>query len=63
MNVTMNAEKISAGLVMGGYVKPTDGFGEYLNTSDGVGERFDSPVGLYKRQATGVAANSVWAQD
>jgi len=34
-----------------------------LNTSDGIGERFDSPVGLYKRQATGVAANSVWAQD
>ncbi len=53
MNVTMNAEKISAGLVMGGYIKPTQEFGDYMLANDGVGEYFKNPGKEYNDRPTG----------
>jgi hypothetical protein len=47
LNVTMNAEKMASALVMGGYVEPTDNFGEYMQNADGVGEMFANPDTKY----------------
>lgn len=43
LNVTMNAEKMAAALVMGGYVAPNGDFNNYLQTNDGVGEYYENP--------------------
>lgn len=53
MNVTMNAEKIAAGLVMGGYIEPTVPFGDYMQKNDGVGEYFKGPKTAYEDRPTG----------
>jgi hypothetical protein len=53
MNVTMNAEKIAAGLVMGGYIEPTIPFGDYMHNNDGVGEYFKNPGKEYNDRPTG----------
>lgn len=42
MNVTMNAEKMAAGLVMSGYVKPTQDFENFLLTKDGNGDTYST---------------------
>lgn len=47
LNVTMNAEKMASALVVGGYLEPTDNFGEYMQNTDGVGEMFSSPDTKY----------------
>ena len=53
MNVTMNAEKIAAGLVMAGYIAPTQEFGDYMQTNDGVGEYFKGPANKYNYNTVG----------
>jgi len=53
MNVTMNAEKIAAGLVMGGYIEPTIPFGDYMQQNDGVGEYFKGPKNQYEDRPAG----------
>lgn len=55
LNVTMNAEKLSTGLVVGGYLKASDEFDRYLLTNDGVGEMYNSPVNTYNNRPDGIA--------
>jgi hypothetical protein len=43
LNVSMNAEKMAASLVMNGFVKANDDFDKYLQTNDGVGEYYENP--------------------
>lgn len=61
MNVTMNAEKISAGMIAGGYVVPTTEFGNYMQANDGVGEYFDNPDKTYDTRGSHGGPNSVWS--
>jgi hypothetical protein len=49
VNLTMNAEKMAAGLVANGYIQPTDQFGEYMQNNDGIGEQFKNPSVKYER--------------
>ncbi len=48
LNVTMNAEKMAAALVMGGYVSGNEDFNNYLQSNDGVGEYYENPGKGYK---------------
>jgi hypothetical protein len=48
VNLTMNAEKMAAGLVANGYIQPTDQFGEYMQNNDGIGEQFKNPSAKYE---------------
>ena len=50
LNVTMNAEKMAAAMVVGGYLKPEDEFGDYLQNNDGIGEMFVNPGVKYDRK-------------
>jgi hypothetical protein len=47
MTVNMNAEKMAAALVMGGYLKASDEFGPYLLNEDGVGDTFTAATADY----------------
>jgi hypothetical protein len=48
VNLTMNAEKMAAGLVANGYIEPTQQFGEYMQNNDGIGEQFKNPSVKYE---------------
>ena len=48
VNLTMNAEKMAAGLVANGYIEPTKQFGEYMQNNDGIGEQFNNPTTKYE---------------
>lgn len=47
MTVNMNAEKMAAALVMGGYVGASNEFGKYLLNEDGVGDTFEAATADY----------------
>ena len=47
MTVNMNAEKMAAALVMGGYVGASPEFGKYLLNEDGVGDTFEAATADY----------------
>jgi hypothetical protein len=58
MTVNMNAEKMAAALVMGGYIEPSPEFGPYLLNKDGVDDTFTSATREYsygKSDNTGAA--------
>ena len=56
VNLTMNAEKMAAGLVASGYIEPTTGFGEYMQNNDGIGEQFNNPTNKYESRTD----NATW---
>jgi hypothetical protein len=47
MTVNMNAEKMAAALVMGGYLEASPEFGPYLLEKDGVGDTFEAATKDY----------------
>jgi hypothetical protein len=59
LNVTMNAEKMAANLVVGGYVRPTQEFENYVKTNDGVGEHFNNPATGYLYGTAGYHATGL----
>jgi len=62
MNVTMNAEKVAAGLVMGGYIEAKPAFKTYMQENDGVGEYFNDPAAKFERGGYGgPSSNAVWS--
>jgi hypothetical protein len=46
LNVTMNAQKISESLIMGGYVAATDNFKKFMQNNDGINDIFENDTSI-----------------
>jgi hypothetical protein len=58
MTVNMNAEKMAAALVMGGYIDPQPDFGTFLMNNDGVEDKFENSTNAARTYSYGGSDNT-----